>query len=145
MKFISYVFFLLLISTIVVANETTPQFPHKDFKIKFIYKLDNGNTIYVEPTGMNDAVWELNRRTGLFTKKAIVWNFIALAKKCETVDESNIYFAQNKEYYLGGGIDENPTIRIFSLNNKHPWRDSDLGIVPNMKWTKQWCVFYDNN
>ena len=76
MKFISYVFSLLLISTIVVANETTPQFPHKDFKIKFTYKLDNGSTIYVEPTGVNDAIWELNRRTGLFTKKAIVWNFI---------------------------------------------------------------------
>tara|TARA_B100001093_G_C26112110_1_gene711348 strand:+ start:138 stop:407 length:270 start_codon:yes stop_codon:yes gene_type:complete len=25
------------------------------------------------------------------------------------------------------------------------YRDSDLGIVPNMEWTKQWCVFYDNN
>ena len=35
--------------------------------------------------------------------------------------------------------------QFFSLNNKKPWRDSDLGIVPNMEWTKQWCVFYDNN
>ena len=42
-----------------------------------------------------------------------------------------------------GGIDEEPTIRIFDLHNKHPCRDSDLGIVPNMEWTKQWCVFYD--
>ena len=42
-----------------------------------------------------------------------------------------------------GGIDEEPTIRIFDLHNKRPWRDSDLGIVPNMEWTKQWCVFYD--
>ena len=134
---------VLFLSTVVAANEIIPKFPHKDFKIKYTYKLDNGNTIYVEPTGTNDAIWELNRRTGLFKKKAIVWNFIALAKKCENIEESNIYFAQNKEYYLGGGIDENPSIRIFSLNNKKPWRDSDLGIVPNMKWAKQWCVFYD--
>ena len=143
MKYIIYVFSLLLISTVVVTNETTPQFPHKDFKIKYKYKLNNGNTIYVEPTGVNDAIWELNRRTGLLTKKAIVWNFIALAKKCETIDETNIYFAQNKEYYLGGGIDENPSIRIFSLNNKKPWRDSDLGIVSSMKSARQWCVFYN--
>ena len=140
MKLLIKVFLLLSLPLVVSSNDNLP---HKDFTIKQSYKLDNGNTIYVEPTGVNDAIWELNRRTGLFTKKAIVWNFIALAKKCETIDEPNIYFAQNKEYYLGGGIDENPHIRIFSLNNKKPWRDSDLGIVPNMDWTKQWCVFYD--
>ena len=68
------------------------------------------------------------------TKKIIVLSFIFLI---------NFSFAQNKEYYLMGGIVEEPTIRIFDLHNKQPWRDSDLGIVPNMNWTKQWCVFYD--
>ena len=143
MKFISYVFSLLLISTIVVANETTPQFPHKDFKIKFTYKLDNGNTIIIEQTEMNNVIWEKDFKTNKFNKVSKVWNFIALAKSCESIDEKDIYFAQNKEYYLMGGIDEEPTIRIFDLYNKQPWRDSDLGIFPNMNWTKQWCVFYD--
>ena len=49
----------------------------------------------------------------------------------------------NLEYYLGGGTNiDNPQIRIFSLNDPSPWRDSDLGIVPNMKWAKEYCEFY---
>ena len=92
---------------------------------------------------MNNVIWEKDSKTNKFNKVSTVWNFIALAKSCESIDEKNIYFAQNKEYYLMGGIDEEPTIRIFDLYNKQPWRDSDLGIVPNMNWTKQWCVFYD--
>ena len=92
---------------------------------------------------MNNVIWEKDFKTNKYNKVSIVWNFIALAKSCESIDEKNIYFAQNKEHYLMGGIDEEPTIRIFDLYNKQPWRDSDLGIVPNMNWTKQWCVFYD--
>ena len=72
-----------------------------------------------------------------------VWNFIGLAKYCDGIKEKNIYFANNLEYYLGGGTNiDNPQIRIFSLNDPSPWRDSDLGIVPSMKWAKEYCEFY---
>ena len=141
MRFLLYIILLLSLPMFVFGNED--DLPHKDFKIKQTYKLDNGNTILIEHTGMNNAIWEKDFITGKFNKISIVWNFIALAKSCEGIDEKDIYFAQNKEYYLMGGIDENPTIRIFNLHNKKPWRDSDLDIVPNMEWANEWCIFYN--
>ena len=139
MKLLIKVFLLLSLPLVVSSNDNLP---HKDFVIKQSYKLDNGNTIIIEQTKMNNVIWEKDFKTNKFNKVSTVWNFIALAKSCESIDEKNIYFALNKEYYLMGGIDEEPTIRIFDLYNKKPWRDSDLGIVPNMNWTKQWCEFY---
>ena len=45
-----------------------------------------------------------------------VFNFIALAEKCEFIKKDNIYFAQNREYWFGGGaIIDNAQIRIFEL------------------------------
>ena len=140
MRIIISLFLLLLIPGVVFSEDNLP---FDKSTLEQTYKLDNGNTIYIEQTGMNDAIWEKDLKTNKINKIAHVWSFIALAKSCESIDEKDIYFAQNKEYYLMGGIDEEPTIRIFDLHNKHPWRDSDLGIVPNMEWTKQWCVFYD--
>jgi hypothetical protein len=140
MRIIISLFLLLLIPCVVFSEDNLP---FDKSTLEQTYKLDNGNTIYIEQTGMNDAIWEKDLKTNKINKIAHVWSFIALAKSCESIDEKDIYFAQNKEYYLMGGIDEEPTIRIFDLHNKRPWRDSDLGIVPNMEWTKQWCVFYD--
>lgn len=140
MRIVITIFLILLLFTNVFPEE---KLPFKKSNIKEIYKLENGNIIFIEQTEMNDAIWEKNLKTSKIKKIAHVWSFIALAKSCESIDKKNIYFAQNKEYYLMGGIDEEPTIRIFDLYNKHPWRDSDLGIVPDMEWTKQWCVFYD--
>ena len=142
MRIIISLFLLLLIPCVVFSEDNLP---FDKSTLEQTYKLDNGNTIYIEQTGMNDAIWEKDLKTNKINKIAHVWSFIALAKSCESIDEKDIYFAQNKEYYLMGGIDEEPTIRIFDLHNKHPWRDSDLGIVPNMEWTKQWCVFYDED
>ena len=49
------------------------------------------------------------------------------------------------EYYLGGGTKiDNPQIRIFSLHEPKPWRDSDLGIVYSMDSVKDICVFYED-
>ena len=73
---------------------------------------------------------------------SLVWNFIALAKECEGIDQRNIYFAQNKEYYLMGGWDEDPTIRIFDLYNPQPWHDNYLDIVPSMNYAGNLCKFY---
>ena len=71
-------------------------------------------------------------------------NFIALAKWCEGINKKNIYFAQNREYWLGGGaIIDYAQIRVFNIYDSSPWRDSDLGIVDNMKSAEDSCEFYD--
>ena len=36
-----------------------------------------------------------------------------------------------------GGIDENSPIRVFELYNPKPYRDTDLGMVPNMDYAKE--------
>ena len=84
--------------------------------------------------------------TKIFFIPLLVFNFIALAEKCEFIKKNNIYFAQNREYWFGGGaIIDNAQIRIFELYDKTPWRDSDLGITPDMEYAKQWCKFYKKN
>jgi len=49
-----------------------------------------------------------------------------------------------REYWLGGGaIIDYAQIRVFSIYNRSPWRDSDLGIVDNIERAESWCEFYD--
>ena len=99
--------------------------------------------IFIEQFERGDRIWNYNIKTKKFNNISFVWSFISLAKRCEGIKEQNIYFASNLEYYLGGGSKvDNPQIRIFSLNDPSPWRDSDLGIVPNIDWAKQHCEFY---
>ena len=51
---------------------------------------------------------------------------------------------RNREYWLGGGaIIDYAQIRVFNIYDSSPWRDSDLGIVDNMKSAENWCEFYD--
>ena len=142
MKLLLYIFLLLFIPMVVLGNEN--KLPFDKSQLEKTYQLDNGNIIYIEQYERGDRIWEKDISTGKINNISSVWNFIALAKSCEGIKEENIYFATNLEYYLGGGNNiDNAQIRIFSLHDPSPWRDSDLGIVPNMEWTKQWCVFYD--
>ena len=140
MKFFLFIFILLLNSSHLSAQQT--KYPHSPFRIQAIYQLDDGNKIYIEQYERGNVIWQQDSKTGKFTELAKIWNYIALAKSCESIHEKNIYFATNLEYYLMGGVVYEPTIRIFDLNNKHPWRDTDLGIVPDMEWAKKWCEFY---
>ena len=99
--------------------------------------------IYIEQFERGDRIWKYEVKNQTFRKLAFIWNFITLVKNCEGISEKDIYFATNLEYYLGGGTKiDNPQIRIFSLDDPSPWRDSDLGIVPNIDWAKQFCEFY---
>ena len=127
----------------MVVFGSEKEFPFNQKNIEKVYQLENGNKIYIEQYERGDRIWEENIVNNKITNISFVWNFIALAKECEGVKEKNIFFANNLEYYLGGGTNiDNPQIRIFSLYDPSPWRDSDLGIVPNMKWTKSSCLFY---
>ena len=135
---------IILIYLILISNTYSEiNYPFKKKNIQAEYKLDNNNMIYIEKFERGDRIWTYNIKTKKFNNISFVWSFISLAKSCEGIKEKNIYFASNLEYYLGGGskIDD-PQIRIFSLNDPSPWRDSDLGIVPNMDWAKQYCEFY---
>ena len=91
----------------------------------------------------NQFIFEYDRRENTIKQISIIWNFIALAKECEGLDQKNIYFAQNKEYYLMGGWNENPDIRIFDLYNPQPWHDNYLEIVPSMNYVGNLCKFYE--
>ena len=58
-------------------------------------------------------------------------------------ENGNIYFANILEYWFAGGSNiDYPEIRIFDLYEPEPWRDSDLGISPDMKYAKENCTFY---
>ena len=142
MRLLIYLILLFSFPILLFSDESKVPFNKKN--LESTYKLNNGNIIYIEQYERGDRIWEKNISTGKINNISYVWNFIALAQKCESINEENIYFAVNLEYYLGGGNNlDNPQIRIFSLHDPSPWRDSDLGIVPNMEWTKQWCVFYN--
>ena len=141
MKLLIHLLLFLIYPTIVFTDEK--KLPFNLGNVQNIYKLNNGNKIYIEQYERGDRIWEEDILNNKINNISFVWNFISLAKKCEGIENENIYFATNLEYYLGGGTNiDNPQIRIFSLNDPSPWRDSDLGIVPNIEWANSFCNFY---
>ena len=134
---------LLLFLIINTLNADDVKIPFKKENIKAIYKINNGNLIYIQSFERGDRIWELEKNSKELIEISIVFNFIELAEKCEFIKKDNIYFAQNREYWFGGGaVIDNAQIRIFELYDKTPWRDSDLGITPDIEYAKQWCKFY---
>ena len=141
MKFLIYLFLLLIYPNIIFGYDK--KLPFKLDNIQSIYKLNNGNKIYIEQYERGDRIWEEDILSKKINNISFVWSFISLAENCEGIENENIYFAVNLEYYLGGGTKiDNPQIRIFALNEPKPWRDSDLGIVYNMDSVKDICTFY---
>jgi len=127
-----------------VRNLKKTKFPWKEFHIEKIYLLDNGKIIYIEQHDRGSRIWEKNEDTNELKEISGLWNFIELARTCESIKERDIYFGINLEYYLMGGTNiDHPTIRIFNLYDTSPWNDSDLDIVPNMEHAKAWCSFYE--
>lgn len=138
---ISFSLFFLIISNTLIADDL--KIPFKKKNIKAIYKINNGSWIYIQSFERGDRIWERKKNSKELKEISIVFNFIELAEKCEFIKKDNIYFAQNREYWFGGGaIIDNAQIRIFELYDKTPWRDSDLGITPDIEYAKQWCKFY---
>ena len=139
--FISFILFFLILNNTLIADDF--KIPFKKENLKAIYKIDNGNWIYIQSFERGNRIWERKKNSKDIKEISIVYNFIAIAEECEFIKQSNIYFAQNREYWFGGGaIIDNAQIRIFELYDETPWRDSDLGIVPNIDWAKQFCEFY---
>ena len=98
-------FFIFLFLVIAKAEEKKiiKILPFDNSNLQSSYILDNGNEIYIEQFGRGDRIWEYNSQDQSFRELTFVWNFIGLAKYCEGIKEKNIYFANNLEYYLGGG------------------------------------------
>ena len=127
-----------------VRNLKKTKFPWKEFHVEKIYLLDNGKIIYIEQHDRGNRIWEKNEKTNEIKEISGLWEFIDLARQCESIKERDIYFGTNLEYYLMGGTNiEHPTIRIFNLYDSSPWDDSDLDIVPNMDHAKSRCTFYE--
>lgn len=138
-KILILIFFL--ISNISARDH---MFPFDIKNIEKIYKLSNGNIVFIEQYERGDRIWELDKGTGNVNQLSFVWSFIALAQKCEHIKGEDIYFASNLEYWFAGGSKiDNPEIRIFNLKNKSPWRNTDLGITPSINYAKEFCNFYE--
>ena len=140
--FISFILFFLILNNSLIADDF--KIPFKKENLKAIYKIDDGNWIYIQSFERGDRIWERKKNSDDIKEISIVYNFIAIAEECEFIKQNNIYFAQNREYWFGGGaIIDNAQIRIFELYDETPWRDSDLGITPDMEYAKEWCIFYE--
>lgn len=148
-----FLFFYLLVFFIfnsvnvksnIVKREFAPEIEALKKKFHNIksFKIEKNKFIYVAQGDFHQFIFEFDKTTNTIEMISSVWNFIALAKECEGIDQKNIYFAQNKEYYLMGGWDEDPTIRIFDLYNPQPGHSNYLDIVPSITWANTWCKFY---
>ena len=139
---ICFILFFLILNNSLIADDF--KIPFKKENLKAIYKINEGNWIYIQSFERGDRIWERKKNSKNIKEISVVYNFIAFAEKCEFIKESNIYFAQNREYWLGGGaIIDYAQIRVFNIYDSSPWRDSDLGIVDNMKSAEDSCEFYD--
>ena len=121
-----------------IRNKKTS--PHKDALIERIYKLDNGNFIYVEQWQRGDIIWEYDIKTNKFTEISKVWNFIALASNCEMIKGFNIYFTILEYWFAGGTKIDYPEIRIFNLYETKPWRTLTLEFLQIWPMPKKWCT-----
>ena len=67
------------------------------------------------------------------------FSFIEKKKKCEGIDQKNIYFAVNKEHFFMGGINENAPLRIYDFEG------NVYGSAPNLEYAKNHCEFYEES
>ena len=144
MKKIVILFFLLnFFSTPSLAILKVTKLPHDEAVIERIYKLNNGKYIFIEQFIRGHIIWEYDKSLDKFKKISNVWGFVDLASECEQISSKDIYFATTTEYWFAGGLKiDNPEIRIFELYEPNPWRNTDIGITPDMKYAREWCTFY---
>ena len=143
-KLLSIIVVSLLLSGNVYAEEFRVKYPYVDFKLQDIYQINDGKTVYIEQTSVGHTIWVNDESFNHLNKISNVWFFHGIAKECEGV-KLNVLFATQKEYYMWGGIDDEPTIRIYNLYepNPHFTYGTALGMVPHMKEAKQFCTFYE--
>jgi len=132
-----------LLSGNIYAEEVN--YPYAEFKLQEIYQIDDGKVVYIEQTGVGHTIWVKHKSSKELNKISDVWFFYGIAKECDDKSLKNVLFASQKEYYMWGGIDENPAIRMYNLYEPHPHftYHTDLGMVPHIKEAKEWCTFYE--
>ena len=137
--------FLILAPLNTFAEEV--DYPYADFQLQDIYQIDDGKDIYIEQTGSGNTIWRKDKSSRELNKISHVWFFYGIAKECDGFGKilKNVLFASQKEYYMWGGIDENPAIRMYNLYEPHPHftYHTDIGMVPHMMEAKAWCTFYE--
>ena len=141
-KLFSIVLFLTLLTGSLYSEEVN--YPYDNFKLQDIYQINDGKTVYIEQTPVGHTIWVKDKSSKELNKISGVWFFLGIAKECEGV-KLNVLFATQKEYYMWGGIDDEPTIRIYNLYEPHPHftYGTALGMVPHMEEAKQFCKFYE--
>ena len=138
-----FLIIFLLFTTSVFSHET--KLPYDYFETEAIYHLDTGQIIYVEKYVHGYILWEKNA-TGRLNKLGSFRGFYGIAKECHAYKDNefeNIVFGAHKEYYYGGGIDPDFTIRMFHLYERiaHVSARTDIEMVMDMGNT--WCTFYE--
>ena len=103
-------------------------------KVKKKFKIDN-KILAISNNGFLDEVWICNTSLKNCKISAKVFSFVALAEECEAIKESNIYFAQTKDYYFMGGWNEESPLKIFDL------KSNLLGTSPDIEYAKNFCKF----
>ena len=141
-KLFSIVLLLTLLTGSVYAEEVN--YPYDDFQLQDTYQINDGKTVYIEGTPFGHTIWVKDKSSKELNKISNVWFFLGIAKECEGV-KLNVLLATQKEYYMWGGIDDEPTIRIYNLYEPHPHftYGTVLGMVPHMEEAKQFCTFYE--
>ena len=139
-------FSIVLLLTLFTGSAYTKEvnYPYDDFKLQDIYQINDGKTVYIEQTPVGHTIWVKDKSSKELNKISDVWFFLGISKECEG-EKSNVLFATQKEYYMWGGIDEDPTVRIYNLyeSNPHFTYGTALGMVPHMEEAKQFCTFYE--
>ena len=88
---ICFILFFLILKNTLIADDF--KIPFKKENLKAIYKIDNGNWIYIQSFERGDRIWERKKNSKEIKEISIVYNFIAIAEECEFIRQNNIYFA----------------------------------------------------
>ena len=78
MKFFIHLLIFLICPTIIFTDEK--KLPFNLDNIQSIYKLNNGNKIYIEQYERGDRIWEEDILSKKINNISFVWSFISLAE-----------------------------------------------------------------
>ena len=95
------IFFILFVSLLLNSTQSENNIIKREFapeiqalKENFYniksFKLEENKFIYIAQGDFYQFIFEYDRIANTIKQISIVWNFIALAKECEGIDQKNI-------------------------------------------------------
>ena len=113
--FINFILFFLILNNTLIADDF--KLPFKKENLKAIYKIDDGNWIYIQSFERGDRIWERKKNSKEIIEISIVYNFIAIAEECEFIKQNNIYFAQNEDIFYAASSKEKLNLLISEISS----------------------------